>query len=205
MKTLLIALSVMLNLNAFANDNMLLIDEQTNELVIVNEAQESLADNPDRTLLDNDFSLASALKDIIVVDAQVVATVMVFGGRANVGLTALNRYLEFGLDAELLFIAAGTRGAVNPNLGSYVKVRLTPHKAKTVYFKGRVMKAFNLSDDIDDIMPEFGVGYERGSSFFEASVRLYHDKTDGSTFAMPFVSFGMRIQPKAKEETRLFR
>ncbi|PIP95754.1 MAG: hypothetical protein COW00_00435 [Bdellovibrio sp. CG12_big_fil_rev_8_21_14_0_65_39_13] len=205
MKT--IVLSVLLAMTAslsVAHADMLLMDEEKGQIFLVSDTQEKIQDSEDRATLNNDFNLASKITDNIVIDGQVLATVMMIGGRVNVGVTALNRALELGIDAELLFIAAGTNGAINPNFGSYVKVRLTPNSDRTVYFKGRVMKSFNLNEDIRDIVPEFGIGYEKNDAFFEVSVRIFHDNVEGDNFFLPMFSFGYHIKGKKKDEAKLF-
>jgi len=187
-----------------AHADMVLMDEERQQIVLVCETQEEVQPSEDRQILNDDFNLASKVTDHIVVDGQVVATVMMIGGRVNAGVVAFNRALEIGVDAELLFIAAGTNGAVNPNFGSYVKVRLTPNSEKTVYFKGRLMKAFNLNEDFRDIVPEFGIGYEKNDAFFEVSVRVFHDNVEGDNLFLPMFSFGYHIKGKKKDEAKLF-
>lgn len=198
MKTLLILFSILLSAQSFSEDRLLLIPDggEPSEGIIVDEAyyasEKAEETSEDMALLDGgDFSFEEFARNHLSIEGQVTATIMVMGARGNVGVRMLWDHLEVGVDGGFIFIAAGTNGAFVPEVGAYLKLRLNPTAARTVYFKGRVYKAWGLSDDIESTQ-EFGVGMEsRSGMFIELSVRKFED-SDGDIY-FPFLSVGGRF------------
>jgi len=197
MKTLLILFSILISAQSFAESRLIMIPEggEPSEGIILNEAyytSEKAEETEDMELLeDSDFSLEEFARNHLSIEGQVTATVMAMGARGSVGVRMLWDHLEVGVDGGFIFIAAGTDGAFVPEIGTYVKVRLNPTSARTVYFKGRVYKAWGLSDDISSTQ-EYSVGMEsRTGMFLELSLRRFED-SDGDIY-FPFLSVGGRF------------
>ncbi len=197
MKALLILFSILFTAQTFAEDRLLLIPAggEPSEGLIVDEAfyvSDKAEDTEDMALLDEgDFSLEEFARNHLSIEGQVTVTLMALGARGNIGVRMLYDHLEVGIDGGVTFIGAGESGALLPELGAYVKVRLNPTSARTVYFKGRVYKAWGLSDNIESTQ-EFGVGLEnRDGMFFELSIRRF-EESDGDIY-FPFLSVGGRF------------
>jgi hypothetical protein len=211
MKTLIFVMTLILVTHTYAEDSLLLIpDDGAGENLIVTNLRASEGKAPKEVINEDlellrtgEFDLNTFAREHLQVEAQVRATVMALEAYGSLGVRTLNDYLEVGVDTSVLFVAAGTDGALIPSVGTYVKVRLTPHKAKTVYFKGRVYKAWNLADGRSS-NKEFGVGYEfdRGQSTIELTVKEFSIEGEGSAY-LPFIGFSMKIggpRPKANGE-----
>lgn len=200
MKTLIFVITLFIGSFLQANDSLLLVPaDGQGENLIVTDAQK-VGDDSSKELLNEDmellkigeFDLESFAKEHLQIEAQVRASLMVLEVYGSAGIRTLEDYLEVGVDASLMLVAAGTDGALIPSVGTYVKVRLTPHKAQTVYFKGRMYKAWNLADN-RATNKEFGVGYEfNGDSFIELTVKEFK-RTGESNFYFPFISMGMKF------------
>jgi hypothetical protein len=190
-------------LNAFAADSdvILLQDKETDELVLVKngvleKAQEKPSDD-ELSEVDSDFSLP----DWVVAEVRGGGSLMVLRGGAAVGVQTFGGHLEAGVDSGIMFVMAGTDGAFVPELGAYVKLRLTPQKNKTIYFRGRVYKPFNISSD--NLNYSVGVGMEReGGVFIELTLDRFQND-EGDSFIFPFFTFGQKFggAEKAQEES----
>lgn len=198
MKTALILFSLLLSTNVMAGDRLLLIPNEGEpaEALILDEAHYNTSKtreaNEDAELLEEgDFGFDEFVRNHLSIEGQVSVFAMVLGARGSVGVRMLYDHLEVGVDGGLLLIAAGTDGAIIPEVGAYFKIRINPTSAKTVYFKGRIYKAWGLSDDVTSTQ-EFGVGLEsRTGMYFELSVRRFEDN-DGDVY-IPFLSVGGRF------------
>lgn len=171
----------------------------------VSSSEESL--NEDLELLKvGEFDLENFAKEHLQIEAQVRASLMVLEVYGSAGVRTLQDYLEVGVDASLMLVAAGTDGALIPSVGTYVKVRLTPQKASTVYFKGRLYKAWNLADN-RATNKEFGVGYEfNGDSHIELTVKEFK-RSGESNFYFPFIGMGFKFggpRERANQSAPLF-
>ena len=149
--------------------------------------------NEDLELFGDDYSESPSFADRhLTVEGQVSMTIMALEARGSVGVRGLNDYIELGIDGGLLLIAAGTDGALVPEVGVYAKIRFNPEAARTVYFKGRLYKAWGLNDEIERLA-EYGVGMEMDNGGF-IELSLKHFKfDDGDQFFLPFVSMGTRF------------
>lgn len=180
-----------------ADDRLIMIPEggDPSEGIILEDAyytSEKAEESEDMELLDEgDFTLEEFARNHLSIEGQVTATLMAMGARGSVGVRMLWDHLEIGVDGGFIFIAAGTSGAFIPETGAYVKVRLNPTSARTVYFKGRVYKAWGLSNDIESTQ-EYSVGMEsRTGMFLELSLRRFED-SNGDIY-LPFLSVGGRF------------
>ena len=190
-------------LNAFAADSeiLLLQDKETDELILVkNGLLEKALEKPtddELSEIDNDFTLP----DWVVAEVRGGGSIMVLRGGAAVGVQTLGGHLETGIDTGAMFIMAGTDGAIAPELGAYVKFRLNPDKDRTIYFRGRVYKPFNISSD--ELNYSAGIGWERSSGqFIELTLDRFQND-DGDSFIFPFISMGHKFggKEKRKEES----
>lgn len=118
-------------LNAFAaeSNTLLLQDKETDELILVKnglleKALQKPAGDDELSELDSDFSLP----EWVVAEVRGGGSIMVLRGGAAIGVQTLGGHLEAGVDTGAMFIMAGTDGAISPELGAYVKYRLTPDK-----------------------------------------------------------------------------
>jgi hypothetical protein len=199
-----------LTISTHASEQVLLVDQDGLGIVLddvqAHPTNKELM-NEDMALLNKgEFDLKSFARDHLQIEGQVRATVMALEAGGAVGVRTFKDYLEVGVDASVLFVAAGTDGALIPQVGTYVKVRLTPSKAKTVYFKGRIYKAWNLPEGRDS-NKEFGIGYEmNGDSYIELSVKEFQIEGESNGY-LPFIGFGMKFggpRERASKEDHLF-
>lgn len=195
MKILIGFIALFAILNAFAaEDYLLLQDRENDELVLVKDPQfkKSIEKPADDELseIDEDFSLP----EWVVAEVRGGGSIMVLRAGAAVGVQTLGGHLEAGVDTGAMFIMAGTNGAFAPELGAYAKIRLTPKKDKTIYFRGRVYKAFNLSSD--EVNYSLGIGRESSSGQFVELTLDRFSNDDGDTFIFPFISFGHKFGGK---------
>lgn len=211
-KTISFLLALLMGLSpVLASQKLLLVDEE-GQGVVLDEVSKATTNNEELITEDlallrkGEFDLKRFAEEHLQIEGQIRATVMALEAGGAVGVRTFKDYLEIGVDASVLFVAAGTDGALIPQVGTYVKIRLTPSKARTVYFKGRVYKAWNLAEG-RDTNKEFGIGYEmNGDSFIELSVKEFQIEDEGS-FYLPFIGFGMKFggpRKRAQKEDHLF-
>lgn len=191
-------------LNAFAAEQTLLLqDKESDELILVKNAvlEQALEKDQSDELseIDEDFSLP----EWVVAEVRGGGSIMVLRAGAAIGVQTLGGHLEVGLDTGAMFILAGTKGAISPELGAYTKIRLTPDEEKTIYFRGRVYKPYNLSTDKTNY--SLGIGYEKQSGqFIELTLDRFQND-DGDSFVFPFITFGHKFGGrKSDKESSIF-
>lgn len=200
MKILLLVISLLSVSSAFSEDLTLLIDKETNEAILVENAviENAMEDKEDLSELDGDFSLP----ENIVSEFRVGAFPMIISATAAIGVQVLDGHLEAGVEAGASLIMAGN-GLFSPEVGVYAKYRINPDAEKTMYFRGRVFKSYNLNNS--ELNSEFSVGWERKTGFFELSLTEFTNSS-GDSFTVPMLRMGGRIgaSPKKDEGESIF-
>ncbi len=200
----LLGIITLISINTvFASSEVLLLqDKETDELILVKDAEVQAVSqdhsNDELSEIDTDFNLPSW----VVAEVRGGGSIMVLRGGAAIGVQTLGGHLEVGIDTGAMFIMAGTSGAISPELGVYAKIILTPEKEKTIYFRGRVYKPFNIKSE--EINYSLGFGREnQNGQFIELTLDRFQNDS-GDSFIFPFITFGQKFggsNNNSKEES----